>query len=275
MSTVPQARPPFDPWPASQVHVEWGATGARLGAARGDVIVVVDILSFSTTLAIAVSRDFSCLVFSPAEVAALGGIEQAAARFGARPLSRQRLVPPGQLSISPASLLTAVPGQRVLFTSLNGAAVTAAAAAAPALLVGSLRNASATATATALLLSQGLAGRVTVVPCGERWGPVEPDAPGWRPALEDWLGAGLICARLAEHGLTLSAEAGAAAAAWTGQDIRTGPNLLTSCVSARELRARGFSQDVTLALSVDVSERVPTRVSGAAEEDAAAGRLFR
>ena len=244
----------FDPWPQCQVHVEWGPTGAGLAAARGDVIVVVDILSFSTTLAIAVSRDFACLVFSPAELDEMGGMQAAAAGLKARPLSKQRLVPPGQLSLSPASLLTAEPGQRVLFTSLNGAAVTAAAANAPGLLVGSLRNASATAAATARLLNTG--GRVTVVACGEHWSSTAPGTQGWRPALEDWLGAGLICARLAGHGLGLSAEASAAATAWHGPDI------LANCVSARELQARGFGEDVTLALEVDVSDRVPTRTDG-------------
>jgi 2-phosphosulfolactate phosphatase len=78
--------------------------------------------------------------------------------------------------------------------------------------------------------------------------------------VEDWAGAGLICARLAELGLELSAEARVAAAAWNG------PEVLAGCVSARELRARGFADDVALALEVDVSDRVPSRVAG--------GRLF-
>jgi 2-phosphosulfolactate phosphatase len=162
----------------------------------------------------------------------------------------------------------------VLFTSLNGGAVTAAAEDAPELLVGSLRNATATAATAARRLTdgggartgddgrgartgdEGAVRRVTVVACGERWSSVAAGERGWRPALEDWVGAGLICARLADHGLRLSVEASAAADSWHG------PEMLADCVSARELRAGGFDEDVALALEVDVSERVPVRVEG-------------
>ena len=182
----------FEPWPDSSVHVEWGATGAALAAERGDVVVVVDVLSFSTTLSIAVSRDFTCLVYSGAEIESLGGPAMAAIRLGARPLNRQRRVEPGQVSLSPASLLGAEPGQRVVFTSLNGATVVAAAAKAPALLVGAPRNAAACARAAGELMARTRAGRITVVACGERWSSVQPDAAGVRPAVEDWLGAGAV-----------------------------------------------------------------------------------
>jgi 2-phosphosulfolactate phosphatase len=251
----------FEPWPGCAVHVEWGSTGAQLAAAQGDIVVVVDVLSFSTTLTIAVARGCTCLVYSPAEIDQLGGLEAAAASLCVRPLSKDRRVSAGQLSLSPASLLAAEPGQRVLFTSLNGATVTAAAAGSPALLVGCLRNATATARAVARLLAAGAARRVTVVACAEQWTTVRREADGLRPAVEDWVGAGLISARLGDLGLTLSAEAQAAAAA-----ACHGLEILRECVSARELHARGFAEDVTLALQVDSDDRVPTRIGD--------GRLF-
>jgi 2-phosphosulfolactate phosphatase len=74
------------------------------------------------------------------------------------------------------------------------------------------------------------------------------------------VGAGRGPARGGARGRHRSAEAQVAAAAWNG------PEVLAGCVSARELRARGFEEDVTLALEVDVSDRVPCRVDG--------GRLF-
>lgn len=253
----------FEPWPSCEVHVEWGATGAELAAARGDVVVVVDVLSFSTTLAVAVARDFTCLVHSNAEIEQMGGPEAAGAALSARPLSKRRRITQGQLSLSPASLLAADVGQRVLFTSLNGAAAAAAAEKAPALLVGALRNAGATAALAARLLADNVAGRVTIVACGEQWSSGESAVVGLRPALEDWLGAGLICARLARAGYGLSTEAQAAARGWSG------PGALASCVSARELLAAGFNADVALALEVDVSDIVPVRV-----EDEGMGRVF-
>ena len=250
----------FDPWPDCSVHLEWGATGAALAAERGDVVVVVDVLSFSTTLSIAVSREFTCLVYSGPEIESLGGPAIAAIRLGARPLSRQRRVTePGQVSLSPASLLEAEPGQRVVFTSLNGATVVSAASKAPALLVGSPRNATACATVAAHLMTNVRAGRVTVVPCGERWSSVEPGVGGTRPSIEDLLGAGAICARLAALGYSLSAEARLAAAAWT---TPTAVADVAHCVSARELRAAGFAADVDLALEVDADVKVPVRLAG-------------
>ena len=249
----------FEPWPDSSVHVEWGATGAALAADRGDVVVVVDVLSFSTTLSIAVSRDFTCLVYSGAEIESLGGPAMAAIRLGARPLHGRRGAGPGRVSLSSASLLDAEPGQRVVFTSLNGATVVGAAARAPALLVGAPRNATACAKTAGELMERTRSGRVTVVACGERWSSVEPGGTGVRPAVEDWLGAGSICAALADLGYSLSAEARLAAAGWRSP---TALEDLAECVSARELRAAGFATDVELALEVDADSQVPVRMAG-------------
>lgn len=244
----------FDPWPKSQVHVEWGVTGAELAAARGDAVVVVDVLSFSTALCVATSRGVTCLVYSEAEIAKLGGSMALAERLDARPLSNRRRVEPGGFSLSPGSLLRAEAGQRVLFTSLNGAAVTAASAAAPALMIAGLRNAQAAVSAILELLTRpDDVERVTIVPCGEHWSSVEPTATGTRYGIEDWLGAGLLCRRLGEAGLRLTAEAEVAAHAWKG------PEVLRACVSARELIAAGFSEDVDLALEVDADRAVPVR----------------
>lgn len=249
----------FEPWPDSSVHVSWGPTAAALAAARGDVIVVVDVLSFSTTLSIAVAREMTCLVYSAPEIEQLGGPALAAIRLNARPAGSRAASKPAGLSLSPASLLFAEPGQRVMVTSLNGASVVAAASSAPALLVGSLRNATSSARAAAWLLGATRAGRITVVACGEQWSSVAPETAGMRPACEDWLGAGAICAGLAELGYSLSAEARMAAALWT-TDL--GFEGLADCVSARELRSAGYAADVELALQVDADEKVPVRMGG-------------
>ncbi|WP_330334623.1 2-phosphosulfolactate phosphatase [Streptomyces sp. NBC_00536] len=253
----------FDPWPGRQVHLEWGVTGAALAAERGDAVAVVDVLSFSTTMSIACERDFSCLVYSGAEIADMGGPEAAGTLLRARPLSKKRRTGQGGVSLSPASILRADPGQRVLFTSLNGAAVVSAASAAPALVVAGPRNATAAAQLLGGLLDDGSARRVTVIACGEQWSSVSPGTGGVRPGVEDWLGAGLVCRELRARGLLLSAEARIAAAAWTS------PADLRDCVSARELMAAGFTEDVELALTVDADSRVPVR-----ESTDPTGRLF-
>ena len=248
----------FDPWPDSSVHVEWGPEGAALAAARGDVVVVVDVFSLSTAMSIAVAREFTCLVYSDAEIEEMGGPGQASVLLGARSLTRRRRAEPG-LSLSPASLTTAEPGQRVVFTSPDGAAAVQAGSTAPALLIGGPRNATACAHLVAAFMGSTLAGRVTVVACGERWASAAPGTGGRRPAVEDWAGAGAICARLTDFGYSLSAEARLAAGLWeTGKVLDD----LAGCVSARELRARGFEADVQLALQVDVDEKVPARLPG-------------
>jgi 2-phosphosulfolactate phosphatase len=253
----------FDPWPDHDVHVEWGVTGSVLAAARGDLVVVVDVLSFSTTVTIATARGFTCFVYSAQEIDGMGGIAAVADRLNARPMSKRRKAAPGEISLSPASVAAAPANQRLIVTSLNGAAVAAAAAAAPAVAVASLRNGTAAAEAIRTALVDGTAKRATVIACGEQWSSVTGQATGLRPGLEDWLGAGFVCRTLAGMGLTLSAEAAVAAAAWTGSES------LRHCVSGRELAAAGFADDLELALDLDADSVVPLRV-----ESAEGGRAF-
>jgi 2-phosphosulfolactate phosphatase len=249
----------FDPWPDSSVHVEWGPEGAALAAGRGDVVVVVDVFSLSTAMSIAVARELTCLVYSGAEIEEMGGPGQASVLLGARSLRRERRAEPGRLTLSPESLTTAEPGQRVVFTSPDGAAVVRAAAKAPAVLVAGPRNATACCGLVAEYMGSTLAGRVTLVACGERWSSAAPGTLGRRAAVEDWAGAGSICSRLAEFGYSLSAEARLAARLWESGSVLED---LADCLSARELRSRGFTADVELALQVDVDVKVPARMPG-------------
>ena len=250
----------FDPWPDAQVHLEWAATGARLAAARGDAVVVVDVLSFSTSVTIAVSRGADCLILTRDELAELGGPESAAALLGLRSTATKRTPGPDQHSLSPLSLLAVRPGPPLLVTSLNGAAVTAAAAAAPNLLVGCLRNAGAVARLGAELLDGGTTRRLTIIACGEQWSTVtHTRADGLRVGVEDWVGAGLICSYLGDSGYRLSAEATLAASVTA--DLTQALTLVRGSVSARELIHRDFADDVRLAVEVDADDVVAIRRS--------------
>ena len=81
----------FDPWPSTaQVHVEWGAPGALLAARRGDLVVVVDVLSFSTSVVEVAARDGVAFCYSPEELDDAGGRERVGRAHDAIVLSKHR-----------------------------------------------------------------------------------------------------------------------------------------------------------------------------------------
>lgn len=245
----------FEPWPAdAQLHVEWGPTGARLAGERGDVVVIVDVLSFSTSVVTTLARGATALSYSAEELDAMGGRERAAATLDAEIVARDRAATTARFSLSPASLATIGPGDRLIFTSLNGATCTAAASDAPIVLVGGLTNRTAVARVVRDFLADGTAERCTIVACGERWTPMVDEPDSLRPSIEDLIGAGSIVAALS--GLETSPEAEIAAAAFVASEHRL-VHALRRCVSGRELIAKGFPDDVDLAAQIDSTSAVP------------------
>jgi 2-phosphosulfolactate phosphatase len=222
------------------VDVGWGRTGARDLASRVDVLVVVDVLSFSTSLSVALSRGAEVWPY------ALGsdGAEQLAREIGAV-LARGRSTRSGP-TLSPASLVELAPGTRLVLPSPNGSAIAHAALGAGVDVVSAcLRDATA---ATAYLRRYE---RVGLVASGERW----PDGT-LRPAYEDWLGAGTVVAGLLAAGAAGSPDAVAAAQS-AGR-----PQPLASCPSGAELVERGFASDVELAEERDVTKTVAVLADG-------------
>ena len=203
---MPDPKPGHDQ-AAYAVRCEWGPTGASLVPA--DIAVVVDVLSFTTTVTVAVGRGIDVLPYRwrderAAEYAASRDALLAVGRLEAR----ER---PGQVSLSPAAMAAASGVPRIVLPSPNGSTITAALADTGARVVaGSLRNASAVAEHLAPLVRGG--ATCVVVPAGERW----PDDT-LRPCVEDLWGAGAILAALVARGVDgLSPEARAATHAWAG-----------------------------------------------------------
>lgn len=231
----------------AQVLAEWGMAGIRALRDRVAVLVVVDVLSFSTAVDVAVSRGAQVLPFPLGDDPTAARL--AAERAGAV-LALPRNAGGGQFSLSPASLLQIPAGTRLMLPSPNGSRLSLAGGAMP-VLAGCLRNAAAVARA-----ARGLAGggAVGVVPAGELW----PDG-SLRPAIEDLLGAGAIIAAL---GLPCSPEAQVMrdASRTAGADM---PRLIRESVSGQELVERGFSRDVALAVEREVSATAPLLVDGA------------
>ena len=241
-----------------RLRVEWGPTGAEAVAA--DYAVVVDVLSFTTTLSVAIERGIEVFPYRwrdarAAEHALRHGATRAVGRCEA--LSR-----PGarHVSLSPASLAEVEGVERLVLPSPNGSAIAFALAESGAQVVGAcLRNAAAVARWLAPTMVAGASG--VVVPAGERW---YDDT--LRPAVEDLWGAGAVLAGLAEAGdPAVSPEVRMAIAAW---QAATMPADLLSCASGRELVEVGFVADVEIAAQQDVSEVVPLLV-GESFRDAA------
>jgi len=220
-----------------------------VAAERGDILVVVDVLSFSTATATAVQH--GGIIYPRAwtdDPAAF------AARVGAELAVNRREVPAnGRFSLSPSTFLGIEPDTRVVLASPNGATCSRFGRAVPRLLVGALVNASAVADAVVEILSTSDLS-VTVLAAGERWRQPSEDGE-LRFAVEDYLGAGAILAGLPAS-LTRSPEALLAERAFQSSkdDLAT---ILAECGSGRELREDGFPQDVEHAARLNVYDAVP------------------
>jgi 2-phosphosulfolactate phosphatase len=217
----------------TRVGVEWGLQGALNYAGSVDAIVVVDVLSFSTSVAVAVGRGARELA---TEVSGL--------------LAGRRTLTSGP-SLSPTSLLELPPGSRLVLPSPNGGTIAYSLVSQPCrVFAGSLRNASA--------IGRHLADApdiktVVIVPAGERW----PDDT-MRVAYEDLVGAGAIVSRMlaVDPAVRLSADAEAALAAY--ERLRS----IADTPSGQELIERDFGDDVVLASAIDASTVVPMLVDG-------------
>ena len=232
--------------PAHDVRVGWGPTGAA--ALATPVTVVVDVLSFTTTLTVALDRGMTVYPFRWKD-------ERAAAYAAARDavLAQGRSARSG-VSLSPQSVRAATGVERLVLPSPNGSAIAFGLAGVGATVVAaSLRNRSAVA--------RWLVDRprpIGIVPAGERW----PDG-SLRPAVEDLWGAGAVVAALVDLGVGgLSPEARVAEHAFRAVAPRLAEEL-HACVSGQELAGMGFPGDVDVAAELDRSDVVPVLESDA------------
>lgn len=242
----------FTAQPATGARFEWGLAGAAELAHACAVIVVVDVLSFTTALDVAVGRGIRVHPF-PWD----GQASAYAERFGAAVAVRRRAISPEHpWSLSPASLMTAPIVADLVLPSPNGAAICAAAGATGIPVVAAcMRNASAT---VQWLRQRGygtLARPIGVIAAGERW----PDGT-MRPAVEDLVGAAMVLDGLSHVAGGLSVEAAVTLAALAA--LPDPVAAVRGCVSARTLGARGFREDVDVATAVNVSGTVPVMENG-------------
>ncbi len=238
------------------IRFEWGPQGAVAVAPGAAAVVVVDVLSFTTTLSVAIDagievfpyrvRDVSAAAFAASRgaVLAVGRREAGATGVSLSPVSVRRAAEPG----GPLSVTS-----KLVLPSPNGAAICRQLGEAGAVVLGaSMRNASA----VARWVTASARGPIAVVAAGERW-------PGdtLRPGVEDLWGAGAVIDALVNAGIgSLSPEAGVARAAYRSLGRTPATALqaaLAACSSGRELIEDGYGEEIALAAQVDVSRRVP------------------
>ena len=219
-----------------RIRCEWGSGAINHLSSDVDVVVIVDVLSFSTCVDVAVARGAEVLPCVWKAASAVSYAEQNNAL-----LAGERGT--GSYSLSPASLVKIPSGVRLVLPSPNGSTLSfEAQARGKTVLSGCLRN------ATAVAEWIGPDSTVLVVPAGERW----PDG-SLRPAYEDLVGSGAVISYLTG---TRSPEAEQAVAAFEHAKEKLLANL-SQCSSGRELIERGFATDVDLAANLNVSKCVP------------------
>lgn len=236
------------------VRFDWGATGAAAiatGGARVDFAVVVDVLSFTTTLSVALERGITVYPYPwhDAGAAAYASEHDAVLAVGR---FEQRSGVSG-VSLSPAAMERVSGVARVVLPSPNGSSIVFGLAEAGVNVMGAcLRNASTVGSWLARRRADG--ATVAVVAAGERW----PDG-SLRPAVEDLWGAGAVLAALSRssgNDEALSPEARQAVVAYD-QVADSMARSLARCASALELAAAGFGDDVSVAAETDVSRVIP------------------
>ena len=235
-----------------QVRCEWGPTGASALVRLVDIAVVVDVLSFTTSVTVAVDRGITVFPYRWGDERAAAYAEEQDANLALqRQDARYR---PGAVSLSPVSLQKSRGIERLVLPSPNGSTICANLDRARVTVVAaSLRNGASVGQWLAPRVADG--ARVLLVPAGERW----PDG-SLRPAAEDFWGAGSVLAGLPDA--LLSPEARLARAAYDVFAERPLEHLF-GCASGVELKAKGFGDDVALAGRLDSSPVVPVLTRGA------------
>jgi 2-phosphosulfolactate phosphatase len=180
------------------LRLEWGRDGVDALGPHCAVLIVVDVLVFTTTVDIALGRGGRVLPLPWRDERAVEAARAAGATLTQSGLAgidgqnggRTTLVAdrPHGWTLRPSSLQTLPEGTFLAISSPNGATLCAAAAeTGTTVLAGCLRNASAVAKA-AVELADG--APIGIVPAGERWRDT-PDRR-LRPGIEEILGAGAI-----------------------------------------------------------------------------------
>jgi 2-phosphosulfolactate phosphatase len=170
--------------PGFSLRLDWGSTGATAVSAGCDVAVVVDVLSFTTTLTVAADR--GTIVF-PYPWRDESAVRYADERDAVLAVGRSQAID-GQVSLSSATIRAADDLPRLVLPSPNGSAISFQLAQSANSVIGvSLRNRRAAAHWLLRRRESTPNLAVAIIAAGERWSD-----GSLRPAVEDLWGAGAL-----------------------------------------------------------------------------------
>ena len=165
------------------IKLEWGIRGVEELAPISDVIIIVDILSFSTCVDIATKNGAIIYPYQWKDETAAAYAHSIPAELA--DFNRKHT---GGFSLSPASLCNIQKRTRLVLPSPNGSTLCLGTRDTPTL-CGSLRNAKAVAQ-----FAMTIGNKVSVIPAGEQW-----TDETLRVAFEDLIGAGAIISHLTRN----------------------------------------------------------------------------
>jgi 2-phosphosulfolactate phosphatase len=224
------------------IRLEWGQKGLGELSSISDVLIVIDVLSFSTCVDIVTSNLASVIPY--------GWKDETAVAFAKNQnaiLADSKRQYSTSYSLSPTSLLAVKEQEKIVLPSPNGSTLSLATGNAVTL-CGCLRNAKVIAG-----YAMRAGKKIALIPAGEQW----PDG-SLRPCFEDLIGAVAIIYYL--NG-TLSPESRTALSAFNEYKENLTEGLL-KCSSGKELIQRGFRNDVILAGEFNGSRSVPILKNG-------------
>ncbi len=220
-----------------EVRFEWGLKGIEELSPISDVIVIVDVLSFSTCVDIGTQNGAIIYPYRWKDESAI----EYAKNLNAELADFKRKYNEGY-SLSPTSLINIKQNTKLVLPSPNGSTLSLSTGTTPTL-CGCLRNAKAVA-----MLAKTYGNKISIIAAGERWAD-----KSLRVAFEDLIGAGAIISHLTGK---LSPESRVSLTAFKNSET----SLLTdikNCSSGKELIERGFEKDILLACELNSSNNVP------------------
>lgn len=228
-----------------RIRCEWGEDGVKTLSPISDIVIIVDVLSFSTSVDIAVNRGATVYPYQWHNESVYDFAKKVKAEVA-------NAKNPHGYSLGPSTLENLPEDYRIVLPSPNGSQLTLLAKES-IVISGCLRNAEAVAKK-----AMEVGEEITVIACGERW----YSSNALRPSLEDFIAAGCIIRYLAGE---LSPESESAVAVFE----RFSSSLfhtIQKCSSGKEKSSKNKERDLVLASELNVSKCVPVLTNGAFED---------